>query len=208
MDPQMNKLLKWSVQNSQNEDGTTDAPASARNLTPDMINALFGGPSEADLMKAAMEVLHSDDSDLENKLIAFDNFEQMIESIDNANNLEPLGLWSPLAQLLQHEDADMRRMAAWCIGTAVQNNEKAQDKLVVLNVIPTLVNMSTTDPNPATRKKAVYALSSAVRNYQPCMNELVKHLPEGYPSDKADAGDMEAVDAIMDKLRSHPVESS
>lgn len=78
----------------------------------------------------------------------------------------------------------------------------------MLNVIPTLVNMSTTDPNPATRKKAVYALSSAVRNYQPCMNELVKHLPEGYPSDKADAGDMEAVDAIMDKLRSHPVESS
>lgn len=135
MDPQMNKLLKWSVQNTQqqNEDGTTTAPPSAdqaaRNLTPEMINTLFGGPSEADLMKAAMEVLHSDESDLENKLIAFDNFEQLIESIDNANNLEPLGLWTPLVQLLKHEEAEMRRMAAWCIGTAVQNNEKAQDKV-------------------------------------------------------------------------------
>ena len=131
----MNKLLKWSVQNSQqqNEDDTTTAPAptneAGRNLTPDMINALFGGPSEADLMKAAMEVLHSDESDLENKLIAFDNFEQLIEGIDNANNLEPLGLWTPLVKLLQHEEADMRRYAAWCIGTAVQNNEKAQDKV-------------------------------------------------------------------------------
>jgi len=214
MDPQMNKLLKWSVQNSQQqkEDGTTTAPPPAdeagRKLTPDMINALFGGPSEADLMKAAMEVLHSDESDLENKLIAFDNFEQLIEGIDNANNLEPLGLWTPLVKLLQHEDAEMRRHAAWCIGTAVQNNEKAQDKLVVLNAIPTLVNMATTDPNPAARKKSIYALSSAVRNYQPAMNELVKALPEGYPTEKVDSGDMEAVDAIMDKLRETPVSSA
>lgn len=136
----MNKLLKWSVQNSpqQNADGTTTAPPNAdeaaRNLTPDMINALFGGPSEADLMKAAMEVLHSNESDLENKLIAFDNFEQMIESIDNANNLEPLGLWTPLVQLLKHEDADMRRMAAWCVGTAVQNNSKAQDRVCGIEI--------------------------------------------------------------------------
>lgn len=131
----MNKLLKWSVTNSEqkNPDGTVTAPPSAeeakRTLTPDMINALMGGPSDADLMKAAMEVLHSDESDLDNKLIAFDNFEQLIEGIDNANNLEPLGLWTPLVQLLKHEEADMRRMAAWCIGTAVQNNEKAQDRV-------------------------------------------------------------------------------
>jgi len=210
----MNKLLKWSVQNSQqkNADGTVSAPPSAqeasRNLTPDMINALMGGPSDADLMKAAMEVLHSEESDLENKMIAFDNFEQLIEGIDNANNLEPLGLWTPLVQLLQHEEADMRRYAAWCIGTAVQNNEKAQDKLVVLNAIPTLVTIATTDLHPATRKKAVYALSSAVRNYQPAMNELIKVLPHGYPTDKTDAGDMEVVDAIMDKLRGHSTSDS
>lgn len=232
----MNKLLKWSVQNSQpqNGDGTAVAPPAneaGRNLTPDMINALFGGPTEADLMKAAMEVLHSDESDLENKLIAFDNFEQLIEGIDNANNLEPLGLWTPLVKLLHHEEAEMRRYAAWCIGTAVQNNEKAQDKvctlgistesgiggveanfpsaqLVVLNAIPTLVNMATTEPNPAARKKSVYALSSAVRNYQPAMNELVKALPEGYPTEKVDSGDMEAVDSIMNKLRETPVGSA
>lgn len=236
MDPTMNKLLKWSVQNSQqqNEDGTTTAPPSAneaaRNLTPDMINALMGGPTDADLMKAAMEVLHSDESDLENKMIAFDNFEQLIEGIDNANNLEPLGLWTPLVKLLDHEEADMRRYAAWCIGTAVQNNEKAQDKvcseyyplsppqpaqkanstsqLVVLNAIPTLVKIATTDANPATRKKAVYALSSAVRNYQPAMNELTKSLPEGYSNDKIDAGDMDAIDPIMDKLRAHSTSSA
>ncbi|THC97407.1 hypothetical protein EYZ11_003121 [Aspergillus tanneri] len=210
----MNSLLKWSIQNSTNPP-SSDANASnnvseaSRGLTPEMISTLFGGPSNADLMKAAMEALQSDDVDLENKMIAFDNFEQLIENIDNANNLAPLGLWTPLVELLKHEEADMRRMAAWCIGTAVQNNEKAQDKLLVLNAFPILVSISTSDPTPATRKKAVYALSSAVRNYQPAMDEMVKHLPEGYPrGEKVDAGDMEAVDAIMDRLRAHPIESS
>lgn len=141
MDPNMNNLLKWGIENStaSRESADSEAPApSSRKLTPEMLSALFGGPSDADLMKAAMEALHSDEVDLENKLIAFDNFEQLIESIDNANNLEPLGLWTPLVELLKHEDADMRRMAAWCIGTAVQNNEKAQDKVCFAKRFPSL----------------------------------------------------------------------
>lgn len=89
----------------------------------------MGGPSDADLMKESMAALLSDEVDLENKIVAFDNFEQLVENIDNANNMEPLGLWTPLVGLLQHKEADMRRMAAWCIGTAVQNNEKGQDKV-------------------------------------------------------------------------------
>jgi len=130
----MNNLLKWGIQNSTNaqqssDSNNDDSQAPRTNVTPQMLNALFGGPSEADLMKAAMEALHSDEVDLENKLVAFDNFEQLVESIDNANNLEPLGLWTPLVELLKHKEPDMRRMAAWCIGTAVQNNEKAQDKV-------------------------------------------------------------------------------
>ncbi|GIK06472.1 hsp70 nucleotide exchange factor fes1 [Aspergillus viridinutans] len=215
MDPNMNNLLKWSIENSTSaqqagdSNGAAPAPTSRSNLNPEMLSALFGGPSDADLMKAAMEALHSDEVDLENKMIAFDNFEQLIESIDNANNLEPLGLWTPLVELLKHEEAEMRRMAAWCIGTAVQNNEKAQDKLIVFNVLPTLVAMSTSDPAPAARKKAVYAISSGVRNYQPAMDEFVKHLPEGYTrGEKIDAADMDAIDALLDKLRAQPSEVS
>ena len=131
----MNNLLKWSIENSSVSQTDPNAPqssASRRALDPETLAALFGGPSEADLMKAAMEALHSDEVDLDNKMVAFDNFEQLIESIDNANNLEPLGLWTPLVNLLKHEEGDMRRMAAWCIGTAAQNNEKAQDKVCTI----------------------------------------------------------------------------
>ncbi|KAL5334770.1 putative Hsp70 nucleotide exchange factor [Aspergillus crustosus] len=207
MDPAMNNLLKWGIQNStqnnnqmsdSNTSGNNAAASASRNLTPEMLNALFGGPSDADLMKAAIEALHSDEVDLENKLIAFNNFEQLVESIDNANNLEPLGLWTPLVELLKHEEPDMRRMAAWCIGTAA----------IVMNAFPILVSLTTQDSTPAVRKKAVYAISSSVRNYQPGLDELAKHLPEGVITGKVDAGDMEAVDTIMDKLRSYSVPSS
>lgn len=125
----MNNLLKWGIQNSAPADGDAPQQPAPRGLDQETLSALFGGPSQADLMKAAMEVLHDNEADLENKMIAFDNFEQLIENIDNANNLQPLGLWTPLVSLLKHEESDMRLMAAWCIGTAVQNNEKAQDKV-------------------------------------------------------------------------------
>lgn len=70
------------------------------------------------------------------------------------------------------------------------------------------MTISTTDSTPNVRKKAIYAISSAVRNYQPAMDEVTKSLPEGYSRDKIDAGDMDAVDALMDKLRAHQVESA
>ena len=90
-----------------------------------------------------------------------------------------------------------------------QNNSKLTNiQLIVLNAIPTLVKVATSDSNAATRKKSVYALSSAVRNYQPALNELIKSLPENYSKDKVDAADMEAIDKIMDQLRAHPVESA
>lgn len=77
-----------------------------------------------------------------------------------------------------------------------------------MNALPKLVTIATTDTTPVVRKKAVYAISSAVRNYQPSMDEVTKSLPEGYSRDKIDAGDMDAVDALMDKLRAHKVEAS
>lgn len=236
MDRGLNELLKWGVENSEasrqsianiNDDPTSVPPPTARGLNEDALRALMGGPSDADLMKESMAALISDEVDLENKMVAFDNFEQLLETIDNANNMEPLGLWTPLVGLLQHKEADMRRMAAWCIGTAVQNNQKGQDKvspynqsllrvrrlltlyfhqLLVLNALPTLVSLATTDSDSKVRRKSVYAISSAVRNFQPNMDEVLSHLPAEYKtSDHVDAGDMEAIDTILDKLRGAPI---
>ena len=58
------------------------------------------------------------------------------------------------------------------------------------------------DANEPVRRKAIYALSSEVRNYQPGLTEAVKALPaSARPSRDIDAGDMEIIDEIMNGLR-------
>lgn len=237
MDKNLNELLKWSIEaqtagnaNSNGKPSTTavtsaDAPAgesttaaattttsqapSANGLNPEILAALMGGPSDADLMRQSMAVITAKDDPevtLEHRLTAFDNLEQLIESLDNANNLGPLGLWAPLLSSLSDAEPDVRRYAAWVAGTAVQNNETSQERLLAMGGLPRLVALATAAAEREdVRRKAVYALSSATRNYQPAMDvvaaELEKggHRPAG--SAKVDARNMEAVDEVMDALK-------
>ncbi|KAI2643521.1 nucleotide exchange factor Fes1-domain-containing protein [Xylaria nigripes] len=230
-DKSLNELLKWSIENSvSGPDGTTDA-APKSTLNPEILAALMGGPSDADLMRDSMAAIQSTDPEitLESKLIAFDNFEQLIESLDNANNLSKLGLWTPLLECLAYDEAEIRVMAAWCIGTAVQNNEPCQERFVALGGVEKLVQMAVgkrlPSPTPASengvatteagkeetnavRRKVIYALSSAIRNYQPAMDvctaELRRHGQGelvGEEGKTIDATNMDTVDVMINTLR-------
>lgn len=131
-DPGLSNLLKWGIANS---DAANDDPqaVSERSQTSKLdyeaLSRLMGGPSDADRMRDAMAAIQSPDVDLDNKLTAFDNFEQLIENLDNANNMDPMGLWKPLVDQLDNEEPELQLFAAWCLGTAVQNNSKCQEKV-------------------------------------------------------------------------------
>lgn len=151
-----------------------------------------------------MEVISSATETAENRSIAFDNFEQLVESIDNANNIEPLNLWPPLLAQLDSAEPEMRRMACWCIGTAVQNNPKSQERVLMLDAVPKLVKLATGDEVPGVRRKAAYALSSEIRNCQPALKSCVKNLPsELKPQGHEDmsAEDMAAIDDLLGRIR-------
>lgn len=205
----MNQLLKWSIENSETPSAdptsTTDPKAerpSGRPINAEALNALLGGPTDADLMKESMAAILSPHIALQDKLVAFDNFEQLIENLDNANNMEVLGLWAPLVQLLKNDEAELRRYAAWCVGTAVQNNAKSQEKLLALDAMSVLTNLSMEDSHEPVRRKAIYALSSEIRNFQPGLDAALRTLPKGIaPEGAIDAGDMEAVDRVIEQLR-------
>lgn len=207
-DKKLNDLLKWSIENSdatRNDPTAQVAPNGGTQLTPELLSAIMGGPSEADLMKANMEIIVTNDESVshDDKLVAFDNFEQLIESLDNANNIANLGLWTPLLDQLRSDKSDVRKMAAWCVGTAVQNNAVTQEKLLAMGGLPTIVQLATSPEQPEdVRRKAVYALSSAVRNYQPAMDVAAEELSKnGVPTEKTDAVNMDAIDEIMNNLR-------
>lgn len=209
MDPGMNQLLKWSIENSETPSAdpttTTDPKAerpSGRPINAEALHSLLGGPSDADLMKESVAAILSPQISLDNKLVAFDNFEQLIENLDNANNMEVLGLWPPLVQLLKSDEAELRRYAAWCVGTAVQNNVKSQERLLAADGISALTRLSIQDPSEPVRRKAIYALSSEIRNFQPGLDAALRALPKGIaPEGAIDAGDMEAVDRVIEQLR-------
>jgi hsp70-interacting protein len=204
-DKRLNDLLKWSIEHTPATNGTAGPPPKS-DLTPELLAALMGGPSDADLMKASIEIITNPNAaevTLEDKVIAFDNFEQLIENLDNANNIANLGLWPPLLEQLRHDEAELRKMAAWCVGTAVQNNEKTQERLHFHGGVPVLVEMALREGETQdVRRKATYALSSAVRNYQPAMDDFAVELTKnGIATETADAAVMENVDKIIADLR-------
>ncbi|KAI1099871.1 Fes1-domain-containing protein [Jackrogersella minutella] len=223
MDKNLNELLKWSIENSVPSDPSAPAPARPQtSLSPEALAAIMGGPSDAELMQASVAHITSSDPEitLESKLTAFDNLEQLVESLDNANLLSRLGLWTPLLELLGHEEDALRLMAAWCVGTAVQNNAPSQERLVALGGVERLVKMAlgerlprgdettgeavaSSEESQDVRRKAVYALSSAVRNYQPALDVAAKELRNRGEEvqEGINAEDMDAINELINGLK-------
>lgn len=155
MDPNLNKLLKWSLQNqtpaqsgsdsnqpAQNDTATTAAPSTTDgdgdgaapprgpSLDPSALaSILFNAPSDAEMMQRSLAAIkNKEEIPLDSRLVAWDNLEQLVENLDNANNLENLKMWPPLREELETAEAwEEREFAAWCVGTSVQNNVKSQD---------------------------------------------------------------------------------
>src|SRR5690606_3474226 len=136
---------------------------------------LMGAPDEAQLMKDAMYAIESPDVDLPNREIAFENLMTLVEGIDNANNLQNLGLWEPLLKQLDRDEKEMRMWAAWVCGCAVQNNPKTQEIFLKNGGLGKVAKMVSADDSKEVRWKAAYAVSSAIRNFENGLNEVLKH---------------------------------
>ena len=146
-------LLKWAVENS------TD---SAKPLDPEKTAFLRAalGPSDAEMMRVAVSCITNPDDTVENKLIAMDNLELLVENIDNANDVERLGLWSKFLTTLNSDNPDLVLYALWIIGTASQNNAEVQDTLSNKHAVIGIVLDLIRHPDDRVKKKALYALSS------------------------------------------------
>lgn len=211
-DPALNNLLKWGVQNSTvPQNGQTTAPPppppkpineSDREAFQYMVNVM-SGKSDFQAMLDNMAVVENEEAEAEARYIAFDNFDILIQSIDNAHNLEHRSLWERLLKFLHNEDPKLRQLAAACCSSAVQNNIRSQKQILIYNdAIPTLVRLATTESNQEARKSAISALSSTVRNFQPGLDAVLTHMPHEYkPQEKLDADDMDSVDILIKKLR-------
>ena len=160
----MEKLLHWSIANAQGDD---EAKARAGQPDPKLLEQLFGGgPDEPTLMKHAMAVISNPEATLENKLVAFDNFEMLIENLDNANNIENMKLWEPLITVLDDPEPELRAFALSVTGTAVQNNDQSQNNFAKYDgALAKVIKLASGRAEDAqVRTKAFYTLSNLIRH--------------------------------------------
>ncbi|BFZ63211.1 hsp70 nucleotide exchange factor fes1 [Saitoella coloradoensis] len=165
---QLKKLLELTSSLAANNDAASApaepvAPRQGSDLNAGILDQILG-PDEAELMKEAMTVIMHPQATLENKEIAFDNLEMLIENLDNANNLKNLGLWPPLLSNLSSPEPSLRLAACGVIGTAVQNNEKSQNSCLEHDGLTKVIDVLQNDDDNGVRVKAVYAVSSIIRN--------------------------------------------
>lgn len=107
------------------KDGEQPLPAPRSDLTTEMLDLIMG-KSDSLTMKEKMETATDESVDTETRVEALDDFEMLVELIDNANNMAVLKLWEPLLSLFDSPIAEIQRHALWICGTACQNNLKAQ----------------------------------------------------------------------------------
>ncbi|KIY44870.1 Fes1-domain-containing protein [Fistulina hepatica ATCC 64428] len=165
----MENLLRWGIANTPaNPDQQPRQPVDTSKFDSGIIDAILGRP-DSELMKEDMGVAMDASKDEDERVDALDHLEMLVEQIDNANNMQKLGLWTPLHSLLtvSHSTARIKLQALWAIGTALQNNPAAQDAYMTLNPASTLftfLSPSSPDSTPKLRSKVIYTLSGLLKH--------------------------------------------
>lgn len=166
----MEKLLQWSTaQESQDPEVRARAPAPDPKLLAQVLGA-DTGKDDATLMKEDISVLLCDDPriSIDDKLTALEDFEMLVQNLDNANNISPMGLWPEISKLYTYkgeEEDEFRGLAALITGTAAQNNTKCQLdflKGVGIDGMKNLLKLTEKENNFNVKARALYAISGLV----------------------------------------------
>ncbi|KAK8587702.1 hypothetical protein V6N12_022185 [Hibiscus sabdariffa] len=120
-------------------------------------------PSDAQLMQVALDDLSNSSLSLEDRHRALQELLILVEPIDNANDMCKLGGFGVIIRELDHSDSDVRKISAWILGKASQNNPYVQKQVLELGGLATLMKMvNSSSADEAT--KAFYAVSALIRN--------------------------------------------
>jgi hsp70-interacting protein len=157
-------LLNWALSNSSADQPAQNAKSPV--LDEELMEAILG-KSEAKQMRECVEFASNSENALPDRLSLLDELEMLVESIDNANDIEQMGLWPKIFSLLESskEGEDKIKVATlWVIGTAAQNNPKAQQALLKYNVLEAVFGLlASPQSDIEVKKKAFYVISSMAK---------------------------------------------
>ena len=88
-----------------------------------------------------------------------------MSNLDNANDLEKIGLWQPIYEFLDSPDSQTKLSALWVLGTAIQNNPRSQTAFGALDPLPRLLAILSAPGSSADlRSKTIYTISGLLRH--------------------------------------------
>ncbi|KAI5595501.1 hypothetical protein BDE02_03G143300 [Populus trichocarpa] len=154
-------VLRWTIGHSDPAK-LKESAEDVQRLSAKLIEKM-NMPSDAQLMQIAIDDLNNSSSSLEDRQRALQELLILVEPLDNANDLNKLGGLAIVIQERNHPDPDIRRLSAWVLGKAYQNNPVVQKQILELGALTKLIKMvKSTSIEEAI--KALYAVSALIRN--------------------------------------------
>jgi len=168
--PGMSSLLNWATQNTPQD--SNDPPQPTGKLDPAIIDMILGKP-DAVKMKEALSIATDDSLPEDARIQALDDFEMLIESLDNANDMVVLKMWEPILSLAASSSAAISAQALWVISTAIQNNPSSQSAFLKYEPFPRLIGAVKSSSAEA-RSKAMSCISGALKHNRDAVTEFGK----------------------------------
>ncbi|XP_046450104.1 nucleotide exchange factor SIL1-like [Daphnia pulex] len=131
--------------------------------------------TEYEIVKELVAKYKSLEDDSERQYILND-LEFYVHQYDNAQDFVKMGGFKDVVlPALNSTSKDLRSSAAFLLGSACQSNPKAQIAAIEIGSLPHLIRLVSLDLNPEVRNRALYAISSIVRNFPLAQKALVQH---------------------------------
>ncbi|KAL4585772.1 hypothetical protein LXL04_010398 [Taraxacum kok-saghyz] len=173
--PSLDGMLQWAIGHSDPaklelkardvQQLSTDELQKRQKEIKELVERLET-PSDAKLMRIAIDDLNNSSITLDHHLHALEELLILVESIDNANDLHKLGGLDSVIQKLNNPNPEIRLSCAWIIGKASQNNPIVQNQVIELGALPKLITMVKSSSIQEEAIKALYAVSAVIRNNQ------------------------------------------
>lgn len=155
-------VLRWTIGHSDPAK-LKESAEDVQRLSAKLIEKM-NMPSDAQLMQIAIDDLNNSSSSLEDRQRALQELLILVEPLDNANDLNKLGGLAIVIQELNHPDPDIRRLSAWVLGKAYQNNPVVQKQILELGALSKLIKMVKSS-SIEEAIKALYAVSTLIQNH-------------------------------------------
>jgi hypothetical protein len=135
-----------------------------------------------------------------------DQFEELVHGIDFGKKFisAPDAIYT-IISLLSHSSAEVRSKSALVLGSATQNNQPVQERVLASNVLEVFYVRLQIETDSVVLRRVIYALGSAIRGYDAGIRAFLKgealNLLYGvYQSHKDKALDSKVLVLVLDIL--------